>query len=136
MEVPLPITFEVDSARKTVFAQATGVLTKEDIFAYQNALQTSTELMYFNECVDLSAAADVTDATDENMMELAGLAVQLDDPAQPTRLAIVVNSDLHYGLARMYEAYRSMQPKSVRQVSVFRSREEALRWLEAEGPVC
>jgi hypothetical protein len=125
----MPITFEIDRIRKTVFAQASGVLTKEDFFAYQNALQASTELLYFNECIDLSAVEDVIDATDANMMGLARLSVQLDDPAQPTRLAIIAQSDLHYGLARMYEAYRSMQPKNSRQVSIFRNRDDALRWL-------
>jgi hypothetical protein len=66
------------------------------------------------------------------MKALAQLAVQADDPAQTSRLAIIARQDLHFGLGRMYESYRSMQPKHTRQVSVFRTRQEALHWLSQE----
>ena len=129
----MPITFEIDRARKTVFAQATGTITKDDFFSYQKALQAPVELRYFNECIDLSTAEDFEGATDTNMMGLARMSVQLDDPAQPTLLAIIATSDLHYGLARMYETYRSMQPNNSRKVAIFRTRDEAIRWLSGDS---
>jgi len=128
----MPITIEIDRSRKTVFAQATGSVTKDDFFAYQKALQAPLEIRYFDECIDLSGVQEFEEATDTNMMGLVRMSVQLDDAAQPTRLAIIAKSDLHYGLARMYETYRSMQPNNTRQVSVFRSKEDALRWLSGQ----
>jgi len=132
MEVPLPITYEIDHTRKTVFATATGILTPQEMFSYQEQVWLKPAYQGFHECMDMSGVTEIVDATDQNMKALAQLAVQADDPAQPTRLAIIARQDLHFGLGRMYETYRSMQPKNAREVSVFRSREDALRWLTQE----
>jgi hypothetical protein len=128
----MPLTYDIDHSQRTVFARATGVLTPQDLFAYQEQVWLRPEVRGYHECIDMSGVTEIVDATDRNMKALAQLAVQADDPAQPTRLAIIARQDLHFGLGRMYESYRSMQPKHTRQVSVFRSKEDALRWLTQE----
>jgi len=62
--------------------------------------------------------------------EMAGMAAAMDAVGPPTRLAIVAESDLHFGLARMYQAFREANPKSTREVRAFRDYAEALRWLK------
>ena len=54
--------------------------------------------------------------------------------AQGWASAIVATSAFAYGLARMYATYRALDPRSTRVVSVFRSVDDALTWLEAEEP--
>ncbi|MDD9937423.1 MAG: hypothetical protein OXT09_27680 [Myxococcales bacterium] len=44
-------------------------------------------------------------------------------------MAIVVQPDYHYGLARMHAAYRVARESSRREVMAFTSREQADGWL-------
>jgi hypothetical protein len=128
----MPITYTIDRPRRTVYASASGVLTPQDLFTYQTEVWSAPELRGYDECVDMLAVTDVEAATDSNMKALAELSARMDDPSAKSKFAIIAREDLHYGLARMYEAYRSMQPKSTRTLAIFRTREEALRWLAKE----
>jgi len=128
----MPITHVIDHARRTVYADASGALTPQVMFAYQKEVWSAPELRGYDECIDMSAVTDVVAATDSNMKALAELSARMDDPSSKSRLAIIAQADLHYGLARMYEAYRSFQPKNSRKLAIFRTREDALRWLSGE----
>lgn len=130
----MPLTFEIDHPLRIVFAQASGVLTPQDLFSYQEQVWALPEFRGYDECVDMSGVTMIVDATEKNMQALAALAVRSDDPMQPTRLAIIAREDLHFGLARMYGSYRSMHPSHSRQVGIFRTRDEALRWLSDGQP--
>lgn len=130
----MPLTYEIDHDRRTVFARATGVLTPQEFFSYEEELLTMPGIMGFHECVDMSGATEIVGATAANIQALASLAVRSDDPARPSRLAIIARDDLHFGLARMYESYRSLLPGHSRQVGIFRTRDEALRWLSDGQP--
>lgn len=123
----MPITYTIDRTRRTVYASASGVLTPKDLFTYQNEVWSSPELRGYDECVDMQAVTDIEAATDSNMKALAELSARMDDPSAKSKFAIIAREDLHYGLARMYGTYRSMQPKSTRTLAIFRKREDALR---------
>ncbi|NTW58282.1 MAG: hypothetical protein HGB21_07130 [Nitrospirae bacterium] len=129
----MPITYAIDRTRRTVYAGASGVLTPRDLFTYQNEVWSAPELRGYNECVDMLAVTDIEGATDSNMKALAELSARMDDPLAKSKFAIIAREDLHYGLARMYEAYRSMQPMNTRTLAIFRTREDALRWLSGES---
>ena len=60
-----------------------------------------------------------------NARELSSFEAKV--PTERDRLAIVGSDDLHFGFARMYEAWS--QPTAGREVRVFRSRDEAHAWL-------
>lgn len=45
----------------------------------------------------------------------------------PSRLAILVDQDVHFGLARAHEAFRESE---LAEVKVFRDEDEALAWLK------
>ncbi len=128
----MPFMYDIDRLRRIVFTRAVGDLTRQDFFGYQKEAWSSPGVRNFDECIDMSAAGKIEGATEDNMMTLAQLAVTNDDPEHPSKLAIIAVESLHFGLARMYEIYRSLQPKHARQVAVFRTREEALRWLAGE----
>lgn len=65
----------------------------------------------------------------EEARALAAFARTLDRP--PTRVAILVATDVEYGIARMHLAWRDEQGMESR---VFRDRAEALAWLATPDP--
>jgi hypothetical protein len=65
-------------------------------------------------------------------MTLAHLATKTDSQGVKTKLAIVVNNSLAYGLGRMYVTYRSLVPRGIKDVRVFMSYYDALEWIEAK----
>ncbi len=124
----MPITYDIDPSRRIVFARAVGSLTKKDFFSYQKQVWSDPRVGNYDECVDMTEATNVEGATGRNLEALAELSVRTDT-ARPSRLAIITSKDLFFGLARMYETYRGMQPDNSRRVGIFRTRDEALRWL-------
>ncbi len=127
----MPIKYEIDPSRRIVFARAVGSLTKKDFFSYQKEVWSGPGVEHYDECVDMTEATDVEGATSRNLEALAVLSVKTD-AARSSKLAIIATKDLFFGLGRMYETYRGMQPDNSRRVGIFRTRDEALRWL-AEG---
>ncbi len=71
--------------------------------------------------------AEIPDAAREDMLRLVGF-VEERQPKRGAdyRVAIVVSSDYHYGLARMYQAYADALPANI---MVFRGLGEAAEWL-------
>lgn len=62
-------------------------------------------------------------------MELADYSASMDLPSVRSKFAIVASDDLHFGLGRMYGAYRDLKGSEAKTVQVFRTREEAEKWL-------
>lgn len=133
----MPITYEIDHDRKLVHARITGTFTKEDAFQYQQNVWTLSDVRGYNELVDTTdmGHVDIPFPSADAMRELSTLAGSMDDPNTRTRFAIVATSAFAYGLARMYATYRALDPRSTRAVSVFRSVEDAMKWLESDEPV-
>jgi hypothetical protein len=66
----------------------------------------------------------------DELRELAELALA-SGPTCPTRRAVIVDSDVAFGLARMFEAYSAEGPTRYRP---FRQHEAALEWLVGIEP--
>jgi hypothetical protein len=128
----MPIDYTIEHQRRLVTAAATGTLTRDEIFAYQNEVWSRQDVAGYNQILDMSAvtSVDAPSPSGPSMEELAALAASMDDEALPTRFAIVAPGDLAFGLGRMYAVYRGQQPKSAREVGVFRTMDEALAWIE------
>jgi hypothetical protein len=56
----------------------------------------------------------------------------MDDRAIATKFAIVASDTFAYGMGQIYEAYRNPNPRSSKEVRVFRSMKDALDWIEAK----
>jgi hypothetical protein len=125
----MPIEYEIDTRQKVVWARARGVLVNTDMFDYQREVWTRPEVAGYDEIVDMSGATKVEMGDADRMIQLATLAASSDSPEKPSRMAIVAPETLHYGLGRMYQAYRELDPRSTKEVRVFRSIDEALDWL-------
>lgn len=127
----VPITYQIDHERKLVHAVITGTLTRDDTFAYQKEVWSRADVRGYQQLIDASAIdhIDIPFPSSQSMRELAGLAATMDDPNVKSRFAIVAVSAFAYGLARMYATYRALDPRSTKEVAVFRSVDDAMVWL-------
>lgn len=118
----MPASFVIDHVNRLVRSRAWGVLEEEDLAATQRGVRNDKQFdpMY----------RQVYDFSDVTEIRLSGERLRLlayNSPFSPkaTR-AIVVNSDVAYGMARMYSLMGDRDPEHFR---IFRDRESALRWL-------
>jgi hypothetical protein len=131
----MPIEYEIDHTRRVVIARGHGVLEEGDFFGYQKDVWSRSEVQGYDELVDMRGVDDVVLPTADGMRALASLSAETDAPRGSAKLAIIAPQDFAYGLGRMYEAYRSFQPSSTKEVMVFRTAPEAIAFLGLHGVV-
>ncbi len=66
------------------------------------------------------------DFSQHEIVDIAAYASAADD--RPSRVAMLVNEDLSFGVSRIYEAFRH---SNLTQINVFRDEAEAMAWLQA-----
>ena len=125
----MSITYKVDAGHRRVTARAHGRLTEADILDYQNEVWSRPDVAGFDELVDMTDVVEIVSPSPDRFLHVATHAAAMDDRYSSSRFAIVATGDLHFGLGRMYSAYRNLSTTGTKQVSVFRSLEEAERWL-------
>lgn len=124
----MPIQYQIDPARRRVYLTLSETITDGDLFAaYERLYADPAHRVGMDELTDCRAVERV-EATTAGLVALAAATARmLDGAAQAWRVAIVAPSDVVFGMARMYEAFRSESPEQVR---VFRDRAAAEAWLE------
>ena len=132
----MPIEYQIDHGRRLVLTSATGKLTAEDIFDYKRNVCSLPDVRGFNELVDARKVEEILSLTVEKISELAKLSANMDDNTISTKLAIVASDTFLYGMGQLYEAFRNVNPKSTKKVSVFRSMQEAIDWIEGKELAC
>jgi hypothetical protein len=125
----VPVDYRVDPERRVVFTRGYGVLTDYDVFTYQREVWSREDVAGFDEVWDVTAVEKIALPHPDRVGDLAALGASMDAPHTSSRLAIVAPADFAFGLGRMYEVLRHADPKSRKEVMVFRARPEALRWL-------
>jgi hypothetical protein len=125
----MPIEHTIDYERRLVIARGRGILTDRDVFDYQRGVWSRPEVAGYDELVDMSGIEGIDLPSIERVRELAQLSAAMDEGAPPSRLAIVAPKDYAFALGRLYEAYRGLDQRSRKHVSVFRTVEDALAWL-------
>ena len=131
----MPIVYRIDHENRVVLAAGHGVLQTEDFFGYQKTVWSRPDVQGYDELVDMSGVTDMPTASTDRIKELATLAAAMDPKATSSRFAIVASADIAYGLGRMFQAYRDLNPRSTKEVSVFRTMEEALAYLNIDQAV-
>src|SRR5262249_44255536 len=119
----MPIRYNIDTGQRVVLATPYGLLTDTEVFDYQKEVWSRPDISGYNELVDMTGVSQIASVSGARLEELARLSSSMDPPASSSRLAIVATTDLHFGLARMYQARREMASKGAREVRVFRSRQ-------------
>lgn len=120
------VYFEDDNI---VLTQIYGKLTPIELLGH---VETMGELCSHNEAVielvDCRLCSDTTEMTGASLMSVASLE-QGQPWADGSKCAIVVDTELHYGLARIYATIAS---ETRMQANVFYSLDEAINWLGIE----
>jgi hypothetical protein len=123
----MPAEYRIDRERAVVFSRAFGVVTDEDLRANRKALLADPAFK-----PDLSQLYDFSEVTQADVSGDAVRSLGRDTSySAVARRAIVAPSDLQFGLARMFQLVSEVAPA---EVAVFRSVEEARRWLDIEDP--
>jgi len=131
----VPIEYRIHYEHRIVIARGRGAFTTADVFGYQREVWSREDVAGFNELVDMTAVTEIVTASAERMRELASLSAGMDPSGGSAKMAIVAPQDIAFGLGRMYETYRSLEPASKKEVSVFRTISEALAFLGLAGVV-
>ena len=130
----MSIDVRVDHGRRLVLVRGHGTVGLEEMIRYQRDTWSQPEVTGYDELVDMSDVREALQPTAERMRELATLAAGQDESgAGGAKLAIVAPQQELFGLARMYQTYRSLVPRSTKAVAVFHDLAEAERWLEGRG---
>lgn len=119
-----PVSYVIDDARQIVEVTVREGATSLDVLAYFNVLRQDARMRPDYDRLAVYDAADVhfTPAEIRAMVDAAAYV-----PHSPgTRVAIVVHSDVLFGMMRMYEIYSDARGLTVQ---VFRKRGDALDWL-------
>ncbi|HXF49471.1 MAG TPA: hypothetical protein VNL73_08635 [Verrucomicrobiae bacterium] len=129
----MPIEHRILHHLRLVAARGVGMVSAEDLFDYQREVWSSSDVVGYNELVDMTQTKGIVSPSPDRMRELAALSASMDTPPTWTRFAIVATQDLAFALGELYEAYRRLEPRSTKDVAVFRTMSEALAFLGIEG---
>jgi hypothetical protein len=125
----MSIEFHCDHGKRLVLAKAYGILTEEEIFGYQREVWSREEIIGYDEVIDMSEVEKILSPRGNRIKDLAALAASMDSRSTRTKFAIVATDDFAFGLGRMYEAHRTLNGRSTREVAVFRTMGDALVWI-------
>ncbi len=128
----MPALHQIDSDIKVItttwYGDATDGELVDALTKYQQEIRSQADYYSYNEIVDFSKATDFKLSTD-GLKKLVQIATYGDIQGIKTKLAIVVSAPVAYGLARMYEAYRTFVPSASKEVRVFKNCSKALEWI-------
>ena len=114
----------IDTEARIVILKVDGDLGDRDLLSLADALERDPEVLRdFALLIDLREA-NGREVTSAGVQALAARSLVL---SRESRRAVVVPSNLGFGMARMYEMLSEKRGGAAR---VFRDYSEALRWLE------
>lgn len=125
----MPISFQFDPERNLVIVMAEGIITDDDLQSYRKELTSDPRfrpgMRILSDHRSVERHLLTLEGAYQSMKENGALESKFKD----CRQAIVTNSDLHYGMTRMYQ---TMMSDIFPNMKVFRDMEEAKAWLFEE----
>jgi hypothetical protein len=124
------IDYRIDRARRCVLSTGSGELSYKDGLGHMDRLSADPDFdPTFSQLIDFAGFTKVTLSHDE-IYDLASRHVFAPD----ARRAFVTTTMEQFGLARMFQSYRSVKGET--GIRVFMSMEEAIAWLglNEDGP--
>lgn len=113
-----------------VYTTCTGLLTREALINYQDAVWQTPEIYGFNELIDFTQA-DSGAITFDDLVVVAKNAVQLKSLAPGSKAAFVLATEEAAVFVRFYCKMREILPgRRQRQVKRMYVVDEALEWLD------
>jgi hypothetical protein len=129
----MPALHNIDTNGKLIHTSWYGIAVDSELIdalaRYQKDIKSLPQYLYYDEILDFSNTSAFK-LTAEGLRRLVEIAVKTDSQRVKTRLAIIVTSTVAYGLARMYQTYRSLVPSASKEVRIFKNYGDALMWIE------
>ena len=129
----MPANHHIDNKNKLIITtwegEARDIEFIEAIKKYQNDIQNHPDYINYNEIVNLSKVTSFK-LTTKGIKTIGEIASTTDKKEINRKLALIVNSNLAFGLARMYEAYRSFSKSANKEIRVFKNEKNAFEWIE------
>ncbi len=125
----MPLAYRIDAKHRVVVATGSGVLTIDDLFAYQREAWLDRKVCGYNELVDMRDVDRIDPPSAAHLRDFSDFAASMDEAVGESKLAVVAKGDLDFGLARMFQSYRELNPNSKKRIQVFRSLRDALAYL-------
>lgn len=123
----MPIEHRVDAEANLLVVVASGPVADEDLLKYARRIAEDVSISAgHDELIDLRGVEAGGEVTSPTLRRVASMFSAIDRTPERSRVALVANSDVAYGLSRMYQAFRSESPLDLR---VFREMPEAREWL-------
>lgn len=122
----MPISYRIDSRRKTIFLTAKGVLKDGDAEKHLAILlEDSKYSPHFSVVGDARGIKSLKVST-SGIQSFADFTRKNRDRFEGRKLALVATSDAIYGMAKLYQLRRD---DSKYTLGVFRDPEQALEWI-------
>jgi len=132
----MPAKHDIDNAKKLILTIWRGEASDNELIAamtrYQQEIRCNSDYQLYNELLDFSHTTKF-DLTTKGIKEIGKIAQQTDRPDVQTKVAIIVNSALSFGLSKMYISYRNLLPNSNKELKAFKNRTDAFDWLTHAG---
>lgn len=125
----MPISYTVDHEHRLVRVKGAGIFTDDDVFGYQREIMSRTDVLGYDELVDMTNVIRIELPSFERVKDLAKLSAEMDARHPPGRFAIIAPGDVPFMLGRLFKGIRAMIPGATREIGVFRTPEEAETWL-------
>ncbi|MCW8826387.1 MAG: hypothetical protein OQK78_08175 [Gammaproteobacteria bacterium] len=130
----MPAKYDINKAEQVITISWEGEANNyefiEALKKYQSDIRGNSEYDDFNELLDF-CGVNGSKLTSKGLLHVAQMAAKTDRKEHPIKMAIVVNTIISHGFAKIYETYRRFNPRNKKIVRIFRSRNEALSWLKA-----
>jgi len=131
----MPLAFRLDRESHVIVAAGYGTLSDKHVFDYQHQISSREDTIGYDELVDMTHVKEIALPSTERVRDLAHVAAGTDASRGSSRLAIVAPGDLAFALGRMFQTNRELDPRSRREVGVFRTTKEALAFLRIDHPL-
>src|SRR5439155_4000976 len=83
----------------------------------------------YSELIDMTRVTEIALPYAHRVRDLAKFSAAMDNKESCSRLAIIASDDVAFGLGRMFQSYRELDPQSTKEARVFRKLEGALAFL-------
>src|SRR5262247_2836656 len=125
----MPISYTVDHDHRLVRVKGAGVFSDDDVFGYQREIMARTDVLGYDELVDMTNVLRIDLPSFQRVKDLAELSAEMDPRHPPGRFAIIAPGDVAYMLGRLFKGVRALVPGATRELGIFRTPEEAEAWL-------
>ena len=129
----MTVQYDIDDHHKVITAilseDAIDQDLADEIRHYLSEIKSQDQYDGYDEIIDLRLVKGFKlDAT--GIRELAQISASYDKKEVHSKLAIIANSILAFGFAKIYEIARNFNSKSGKEVRVFKNSEDVYTWFE------